>query len=208
VESKPSRRKQARSRVTRTRILDAALELTQKQGFERTSMAEIAREAGIGQGTLYHHFADKRALLLEFLETWGERVAAERRADLELGAFMRSDPRAFLEGFLHNIYERLRDRNWLYVELFLLADRDEELRARLQNLKLAGSERLATIIEVGQQRGLLRKHPDPTSAGLLLANALELFTVHVHMLQRPESETQRMFDELTDMICRYLVEDS
>jgi AcrR family transcriptional regulator len=201
------RRPQARSRATRARILDAALELTKKQGFERTSMAEIAREAGIGTGTLYHHFPDKRALLLEFLETWSERVAAERRADLELEAFMRSDPRAFLQGFLHRVYERLRDRNWVYVELFLLAHRDEELRGRLQNLKRAGSERLATIIELGQQRGLLRKHPDPTHAGLFLANALELFAVHVHMLQRPEHETERMFDELTDMICRYLLED-
>jgi hypothetical protein len=120
---------------------------------------------------------------------------------------MRSDPRAFLQGFLHRVYERLRDRNWVYVELFLLAHRDEELRGRLQNLKRAGSERLATIIELGQQRGLLRKHPDPTHAGLFLANALELFAVHVHMLQRPEHETERMFDELTDMICRYLLED-
>lgn len=44
------------------RILEAALILFARHGFQRTSMADIAREAGIARATLYLRFSDKRAL--------------------------------------------------------------------------------------------------------------------------------------------------
>ena len=44
------------------RILEAGLVLFARHGFPRTSMADIAREAGIARATLYLHFRDKRAV--------------------------------------------------------------------------------------------------------------------------------------------------
>jgi len=171
-------------------------------------MAEIARKAGVGMGTLYHHMPDKQALLVEIMAEWTERLAEQRRVDLNVEAFMQEEPRAALSRFLRNIYERAQDRNWIYVELTLLAYRDPELRERFGHLRAAGADRLAAMLEVGQQRGFLRKRVDPMSAALLLTNALELLTVHIHMLQRSASDAERMFGELTEMICSYLVEDS
>lgn len=43
-------------------ILAAALTLFERHGFRRTSMADIAREAGISRASLYLRFSDKRAL--------------------------------------------------------------------------------------------------------------------------------------------------
>jgi AcrR family transcriptional regulator len=51
----------------RTALADVALELWAKQGFDRTSVAAIAREAGIAKGTFYLYFESKGALLLEVL---------------------------------------------------------------------------------------------------------------------------------------------
>ncbi len=45
-----------------SRVLAAALTLFGRHGFQRTSMADVAREAGIARGTLYLRFSDKRAL--------------------------------------------------------------------------------------------------------------------------------------------------
>ena len=196
---------QARSRATRAKILDAAAELTQKQGFERTTMAEVAQQAGVGTGTLYRHFPDKRALLLELFDRWSERVAADRRGDLQAESLMREDPREFFAVWLRTLYERMHDRNRFYTEIHPLTHRDEELRERYDRLKRQGAERMATFIELGQKTGRLRKEPDPTTAAVLMINALELLGAHV--LQRPGSETERMLHELTDMFCRYLMED-
>jgi AcrR family transcriptional regulator len=60
--------KQARSRQTRDRIVAAAIAVFERQGYDDTTTAAIAREAGIGVGTLYAYFADKRKLLLEVLD--------------------------------------------------------------------------------------------------------------------------------------------
>lgn len=47
---------------TSTRILDAALALYLEFGLRRTTMDDVARQAGIGRVTVYRHYADKHAL--------------------------------------------------------------------------------------------------------------------------------------------------
>jgi AcrR family transcriptional regulator len=49
---------------TRTRVLQAAIELFRARGYRHTSVDEIAREAGVAKGTVYVHFKDKQELLL------------------------------------------------------------------------------------------------------------------------------------------------
>ena len=75
AKSPESRRSQPRGRVTRTRVLRAAEQLFTRQGFADTTVSEVARRASVGVGTLYHHFPDKRAILLDLIDDWGERAA-------------------------------------------------------------------------------------------------------------------------------------
>lgn len=59
----------ARTRSTEVhqRMIQAALKLFAERGFESTSMDAIAREAGVSKPTLYNHWADKEALMLEVM---------------------------------------------------------------------------------------------------------------------------------------------
>jgi AcrR family transcriptional regulator len=199
---------QARSRATHARILSAASDLIEKRGYEQTSMAEIAEYAEIGSGTLYHHFPDKRAILLQLIDDWSERMAQERRSDLELDAFLGNDPRAAIAGILRRVHERLRNGNWLYAEIFRLLPRDAEVSLRYRRLEQAGVEYLAAIVEFGQRRGVMRARPHPMTAALLIVNAIEMVTGHVLLLRRPVAEVDRILDEATDMLTRYLVKDA
>ena len=74
----PPRPERRDARENRDRLLVAAKQLFGAQGIDATSMYEIARAAGVGQGTLYRHFADKgeicHALIKEDLATFMERV--------------------------------------------------------------------------------------------------------------------------------------
>ncbi|MER5353946.1 TetR family transcriptional regulator [Kitasatospora sp. NPDC002551] len=56
----------------RARILDAAVEHFAQWGFHATSLARIAKDAGITQGGLLHHFRTKEALLVSVLEASDE----------------------------------------------------------------------------------------------------------------------------------------
>ncbi|MEV7184611.1 TetR/AcrR family transcriptional regulator [Kitasatospora sp. NPDC093102] len=56
----------------RSRILDAAVEHFAQWGFHATSLARIAKDVGITQGGLLHHFRTKEALLVSVLEASDE----------------------------------------------------------------------------------------------------------------------------------------
>lgn len=57
-----------KSEETRERILNEALELFRRNGFEKTTMREIAAEAGVALGSAYYYFASKEALVMAFYE--------------------------------------------------------------------------------------------------------------------------------------------
>jgi AcrR family transcriptional regulator len=56
----------------RDRLQQAALELYSEQGFDRTTVAEIAQRAGLTERTFFRHFADKREVVF-----WGEDALHE-----------------------------------------------------------------------------------------------------------------------------------
>ena len=58
----------AKSELTRARILDAAIDLFRRQGFESTTMREIAAEAGVAIGAAYYYFESKNAIVLAFYD--------------------------------------------------------------------------------------------------------------------------------------------
>ena len=55
----------------RTQIAEAAIRLIASRGFARTSLAEIAREAGCSKGVILYHFKGKRDLVQEILRIRG-----------------------------------------------------------------------------------------------------------------------------------------
>lgn len=56
--------------VTREVILAAAIELFTDKGYERTTVAEVAEEAGVAVGTIYRHFPDKAEILYAAKGKW------------------------------------------------------------------------------------------------------------------------------------------
>lgn len=61
-------------RESRRRILEAALRLFGSRGFEETSVAEIARTAGVSKGLVYHYFDTKRDVLEAVFERGSDRM--------------------------------------------------------------------------------------------------------------------------------------
>jgi AcrR family transcriptional regulator len=82
VDVLPSRRERRRHEI-RERILDTALLLFQTQGYEATTVTEIARRADIAYGTFFNHFPSKLHLLREIsdlaLQDLFENVEEVRR---------------------------------------------------------------------------------------------------------------------------------
>lgn len=89
--------RQARAEVTRTRILDAAVELFDESGFAATGLGDIIERAEITKGALYYHFDSKEALAAALIEEATSRV---------IGAFreIASSSSPALENMIHGSF--------------------------------------------------------------------------------------------------------
>jgi AcrR family transcriptional regulator len=116
-----------RERIDRRRaqILAAAGRVFARQGFHRTTVREVAREAGIADGTIYLYFASKQQLLLALLGQLGR--VGERPADFaELAG---ADARRALGSYLRRRFEDLREWRQLFAAVFPEVLADPGLRA-------------------------------------------------------------------------------
>lgn len=72
---------QERSRATRRRVLEAAVECLVEYGWAGTTTTVVAERAGVSRGAQLHHYRTKSVLVLAAIEHLAERRTAELRAE-------------------------------------------------------------------------------------------------------------------------------
>jgi len=82
--------------VRRNQILDAAATVFAAKGFHPTTIRDVARAAGIADGTIYNYFDNKTALLLGILD----RMRASAQPETDFSDFTGGDVRSFLRAYL------------------------------------------------------------------------------------------------------------
>ena len=82
----------------RNQILDAAAAVFAKKGFHRTTTKEIARTAGVSEGTIYNYFDNKSDLLIGLMT----RLAEVESLDEELAEALQGDVRDFFVAVFRN----------------------------------------------------------------------------------------------------------
>src|SRR5258708_23066378 len=80
----------------RSQILDAATTVFAEKGFHPTTIKDIAKVAGIADGTIYNYFENKTALLLGILD----RLNETERRDEDLAQATVMDMRTFMRAYL------------------------------------------------------------------------------------------------------------
>ena len=139
---------------TRQAIMQAAVKLFSEKGFEKTSIEELARAAGIGKGTIYSYFQNKTDILHAFCED--EMVCLHQEltdnADKEI-PLLQQMVRIYMSEFRHITENREFGRLFMQETVF---PREVDLERHLENednyFKL-----LFPLLEKAQERGELRK---------------------------------------------------
>ena len=67
------------------RLLDAAERLLARLGYQKTTMEDLAREAGLGKRTIYLHFAGKEEVMLSTIDRIVKRLLGSLRRGREFG---------------------------------------------------------------------------------------------------------------------------
>ena len=149
-------------------ILDAAVRVFARKGFHTSRVGDIAEEAGVAHGLLYHYFASKDEVLEAiFHERWSELVAELTAIELS-GESMREQLRQVIARMLEG-WQRHPDVVTVLVREFA---RSPEIQARIGEL-VKPIETIQRIIARGQEAGEFRDDVDARLAGIVLYGGLE-----------------------------------
>jgi len=154
----------------RRQILDAAIRVFARQGFHSTRVSDIADEAGVAYGLVYHYFKSKDEVLNElFSERWSLLLAAIEEADHEGAA-----PRAKLEAVAGFIVDSYRHDPELMKVIIVEVTRAANSfgRTHLPEIRRA-YDSIAKIVAEGQELGDFRRDIDPTFASMSFYGAVE-----------------------------------
>lgn len=154
----------------RRQILDGAVKVFARQGFYSTRVADIADEADVAYGLVYHYFKSKDEVLNQlFSERWSlliEAIEATDRGDLS--------PREKLgvvAGFIIDSYRYDPDlMKVVIVEVTRAANSFGQVHLKEIN---AAYLRISRIVAEGQSNGDFREDIDPVFAAMAFYGAIE-----------------------------------
>jgi len=169
ADAVPKRRRRG---DTRQRLLEAALGVFARNGYDRATVDEIVREAGFSKGAFYVHFESKDDLFWAMLE---ERI--DRQLDSFREALDSSLPVAQnLQTILGSAFDLNRnDPLWsaLFMEFVAHSARNDRVRERLAALYHSWRSFAIEILTQGRDEGLVRKDIDVEFAASVLISVVE-----------------------------------
>jgi len=154
----------------RRQILDAAVRVFARQGFHATRVADIADEAGVAYGLVYHYFRSKDDVLNElFVERWSLLLSAIEEADRAGGPH-----RERLAAVATFIVESYRYDPELMKVIIVEVTRAANSfgRTHLPEIRRA-YESIAKIVADGQAVGAFRSDVAPLFASMTFYGAVE-----------------------------------
>ncbi|MDP9190007.1 MAG: TetR/AcrR family transcriptional regulator [Actinomycetota bacterium] len=154
----------------RRAILDAAITVFARQGFHSARVSDVAAEAGVAYGLVYHYFDSKDQMLNElFSERWSLLLEAIRHADAELDS-----PREKLEAAAGFIIESYRHDPDLMKVIIVEVTRAANSfgRTHLPEIRQA-YEAIAKIVADAQADGEFRDDVSAEFAAMLFYGAIE-----------------------------------
>ena len=191
----------ARAPVDKRRIiLDAAVRVFARQGFHRCRVSDIADEAGVAYGLVYHYFQSKDEVLdTLFLDRWGVLLEAIREVDASEEP-ARAKLRA-IAGFIIDSYRHDPDlMKVIIVEVTRAANSFGA--AHLGKITEAYTQ-ISGIVAQAQRRGEFRDSVTAEFAAMAFYGAIEqVLTGWIFgLLEQSEESYERAKDYVVETIC-------
>jgi TetR/AcrR family transcriptional regulator, fatty acid metabolism regulator protein len=167
----------------RTRILEAAIRVFAEHGYHGARVGDIAEDAGVAHGLLYHYFASKDDVLRTiFVENWGALIARFRAVE----ASHEQAPQK-LEGIAKILLRTWRNDPALVTVMVREVARSQQLQDRVDEVREAFAI-VQRVIEEGQAAGQFRTDVDARLASWLFYGGLEEVLTGWVLGQLPDSE--------------------
>ncbi len=181
-------------------ILDAAVRVFARQGFHTCRVSDIADEAGVAYGLVYHYFSSKEEILdTLFLERWG--LMLDAIADADRHERSPRDKLTAIAGFIIDSYRHDPDvMKVIIVEVTRAANTFG--RTHLTQIREAYGQ-IAAIVARAQQDGAFRPEVDPEFAALAFYGLIEQVLTNWIFDSDPvaDERLERAKAQIVDTIC-------
>ncbi|MDQ3742125.1 MAG: TetR/AcrR family transcriptional regulator [Actinomycetota bacterium] len=152
-------------------ILDAAVRVFARQGFHTARVSDIADEAGVAYGLVYHYFGSKDEVLdTLFLDRWNLLLGAIREVD----AREEVPPREKLLAITSFIVDSYRHDPDVMKVIIVEVTRAANTFGRKHLAKIREAyDQISDIVETGQRDGTFRDDLSPRFAAMAFYGAIE-----------------------------------
>jgi AcrR family transcriptional regulator len=182
---------------TRTRILSAALRLFASQGFDGTTTRDLAQAASVAEGTLFRHFPNKKAILIEVATNGWVEILTDLLTELsEMGSY-----KAIAQVMRRRMWNMHKNVDLMRV-CFIEAQFHPDLRDRIQ---LEVIDKMSDVAEAFFQTAMDKGIYRQTNAKLVAKVFLGMFAIagfSNNTLMEPDAspqEMQQMAEGLADI---------
>ncbi|MGB7443110.1 MAG: TetR/AcrR family transcriptional regulator [Coleofasciculaceae cyanobacterium] len=154
---------------TRQRILQAAQSLFARRGYEGTTTKDLASAAGVAEGTLFRHFENKKAILVEVATQGWVEILTDLLTELsEMGSYKA------VAQVMRRRMMRMKENADMMRVCFMEAQFHPELRDRIQSEVIIKMTDVAeAFFETAMEKGIYR----PMNAKVVARVFLGMFAV-------------------------------
>jgi len=174
------------------KIMQAAIEIFAKNGFDRTRMEDIAMAAGLAKGTLYLYFKNKEDLFYAICDHNLEELRNQLSRVFNRKENIMLDARKFYDEYR----KESLGGDTIWFEMIALSTRSQRLRKILTENQSKVYQVVKEVLKTQIERGFFREdiNVDITASALIaLYNGLALNKL---LLQTTDSENQKAWIEM------------
>ena len=179
-------------------ILDAAVRVFARDGFHTSRVGDIAEEAGVAHGLLYHYFSSKDEVLLTvFSENWSDLLVRFEAVETSVEP---ADEK--LRGLVKILLRTWRNDPALVTVMVREVGRSPHLATQVDDIGRAFAV-IQRVVEQGQADGVFRPDVDPLLASWVIYGGLEEILTGWVMGRLPDGdeEVARAERTIVDLVC-------
>ena len=172
---------------TKTRISKAALKLFARKGYDGTTTRDLAKSAQVAEGTLFRHFANKKAILIEVATKGWIEILTDLLTELsEMGSY-----KAISQVMRRRMLNMHANSDLLRV-CFVEAQYHPELRDRIQSEVIAKMTDVAeAFFETAMEKGIYRK-TNPRIVAQVFLGMFAITGFSEETIMNPQASPQAM----------------
>jgi len=180
----------------RSRILKAAVKVFAQRGFYNAKVSQIAKHAGIADGTIYLYFKNKDEILISIFEEEMAKFISKIRSLIESETCVKKKLEVFVKTHLDFVKKNPKLAQVFQLELrqsnkFIKEYAGSKLK---EYLNVAGD-----IFEEGQRQGIIRKDIHPGLMKRALFGSLDEVATHWVLMKNGKYDLEKSAEQIADI---------